>query len=122
MSRLYDIVNNIADRILNNTTQPLSSSNWTASKASFTSGFVKRYGNVVVIMLALKATASMTAGTEYTLGTLNGLTGITLTDTSVGLWGFGNCNLLTSGQLYLVPNKAVATGTNIYPKIMIISD
>lgn len=122
MSRLYDIVNNIADRILNNTTQTLSSSNWTAAGASFTSGTVTRYGNVVIIALSLKATSAMNANTEYDLGTLKNVTGVTINDKSLGVWAFGIGGLQSSGVLRLVPSKSIAVNTNIYPRIVFITE
>lgn len=122
MSRLDNIVNNIADRILNNTTQTLSSSNWTASTASFTSGTITRYGNIVVVALSLKATSAMNANTEYDLGTLKNVTGVTFNDKSLGTWAYGNCGIQPSGVLRLVPSKAVVANANIYPRIILITE
>lgn len=119
MSRLYEIINNIKDRVLNNTSQTLSSSNWTASSSSFTSGFYVRYGNVLMIGLTLKVTSAMSAGTEYNLGTLN-ISDITFVDAAVGIAAFGTVTMQSSGLIRFVPTKNIAANANLYPRIITI--
>ena len=122
MSRPYDIINNIADRVLNNTQHVFSSNNWTASNATFTSGYAQRYGNVFCFSLTLKITTALTANTEYELGTLQNLDlgGRTINNTSMGISAFGPITIRSDGLVRFTPMKNIPANANLYPRIYVI--
>lgn len=102
------------------TTTTLSSSNWTAGTATFSSGTIFQYGNVIVCNLALKATSAMNAGSEYTLGTLKGidLTGI---GRSAGIQVYGTVTCQTTGIVRSAMTKAIAANANLYLRFIWVS-
>lgn len=117
MNRLYDILNKLADLTVRTSTE-LTSSNWTASSASLTAGWHVKNGDVSLIVLNLKTTSALTAGTEYTLGILKN---VDADPTAMfGVQVFGTCTTQADGQVRTVPTKNIASGAGVYVRLISI--
>lgn len=117
MSRLYDILNKLADLTVRTSTE-LTSSNWTANFASLTGGWHVKNGDVSLIILNLRATSALTAGTEYTLGTLKNIDA--QPSAMFGVQVFGTCTAQADGQVRTVSTKNIASGAGIYVRLISI--
>ena len=99
------------------TSTSITSGKWSASSCSFTSGTYKRQGDVVNVELTLKTTSAYSAGTEYTMGTLNS-TDFPIRTSFVGISGIGTVTVQNSGIIRCVPYKNASNGSNFYVRII----
>ena len=102
-------------------TGTFSSSDWTANKATFTSGTYYKYGKIWVAELSLKTNAAYNAGSEYELGTLKP-SAFPCNTKSFGIHVFGTVTAQGSGLLRTAPSTALSSGRAIYMKILTVDN
>lgn len=94
----------------------LSSSNWTAGKATWVEGYIASCGAMQSVYITVKATQAMSAGSEYTLGTLKNIN-LSSQTAAVGTSAKGTVSLV-GGEVRFSCFGAISSGVNIYIRLL----